>query len=91
MYLNKSLKKKNESVLSPCTAFGVISRFYRKMAGLEKWKDAFKVMRRNCGTDWAQKYPQYAVSAWIGHNIQVSARHYLQAPQELYEKITGTK
>ena len=33
----------------------------RKRAGLPRWKGAFKVMRKNCETDWAQKYPQYAV------------------------------
>jgi len=62
----------------------------RERAGLEKWKDAFKVMRRNCETDWAQRYPQYAVSAWIGHGIEVSAKHYLQIPEELYEKVAAT-
>ena len=46
-------------------------------------------MRRNCETDWAQVYPQYAVSAWIGHGIEVSARHYLQVPAELYEKVAA--
>jgi len=63
---------------------------YRKRAGLKKWKDAFKVLRRNCETDWAQKYPQYAVSTWIGHDIEVSARHYLQIPAELYKKVAAT-
>jgi hypothetical protein len=62
----------------------------RERAGLRRWKDAFKVMRRNCETDWAQRYPQYAVSAWIGHGIEVSARHYLQVPEELYQKAAAT-
>jgi integrase len=62
----------------------------RKRAGLLPWKDAFKVMRRNCETDWAQVYPQYAVSTWIGHGIDVSARHYLQVPKELYDKVAAT-
>lgn len=66
--------------------FGVIC----KRAGLERWADWCQVLRRNCETDWAQKYPQYAVSTWIGHNIQVSARHYLQVPEELYEKVATT-
>jgi hypothetical protein len=66
--------------------FGVIC----KRAGLERWADWCQVLRRNCETDWAQKYPQYAVSTWIGHNIQVSARHYLQVPEELYEKVAAT-
>jgi len=47
-------------------------------------------MRRNYETDWAQVYPQYAVSTWIGHGIEVSARHYLQVPEELYEKVAAT-
>jgi len=61
----------------------------RKKAGLPDWEDAFQVMRRNCETDWAQRYPQYAVSTWIGHDITVSARHYLQVPEELYEKVVA--
>ena len=62
----------------------------RKRARLEKWKDAFKVMRRNCETDWSQVYPQYVVSTWLGHGIEVSARHYLQVPEELYDKVAAT-
>ncbi|MFC1634813.1 tyrosine-type recombinase/integrase [Planctomycetota bacterium] len=62
----------------------------RRRARLPRWKDAFKVMRRNCETDWAQRYPQYAVSAWIGHGIEVSAKHYLQVPEELYDKVAAT-
>jgi integrase len=73
----------------PVSRHGLWRNFqtYCRQAGLKKWKDAFKVMRRNCETDWAQKYPQYVVSNWIGHNIQVSAQHYLQIPEELYDKV----
>jgi len=32
-------------------------------------------------------FPQYAVSKWIGHSIQVSGRHYANSvPDELFEK-----
>ena len=61
----------------------------RRRAGLPAWKDALQVMRRNCETDWAQRLPQYAVSVWIGHDITVSAKHYLQVPEELYEKLAA--
>jgi integrase len=61
----------------------------RKHAGLQKWKDAFQVMRRNCETDWAQRFPQYAVSEWIGHDIAVSAAFYLSVTEELYEKAAS--
>ena len=85
--------KEGEERICPISEHGLWRNFqvYRRRAGLEKWKDAFKVMRRNCETDWAQEYPQYAVSTWIGHNIQVSARHYLQVPVELYKKVAITK
>jgi hypothetical protein len=61
----------------------------RKKSGLPAWDDAFQVMRRNCETDWAQRFPQYAVSNWIGHDITVSARHYLQVPEDLYDKVVA--
>ncbi len=60
-----------------------------KRAGFEPWPDCFQVLRRNCETDWAQEFPQHVVSTWIGHNILVSARHYLQVPEELYERASA--
>jgi hypothetical protein len=47
-------------------------------------------MRKSCETDRAQVYPQYVVSTWIEHGIEVSVRHYLQAPEALYEKAAAT-
>ncbi len=64
-------------------------RAIRKRAGLDTWKDAFQVMRRNCETDWTQEYPQYAVSNWISHDIKVSGRHYLQIPEKLYDRAAA--
>jgi hypothetical protein len=46
-------------------------------------------MRRNCETDWAQKFSQYAVSEWLGHDITVSAAHYLAVREELYRKAAS--
>lgn len=61
----------------------------RKRAGLPAWKDAFQVMRRNREGDWSQLYPQYVVSEWMGHDIMVSATHYLQVPEELFRKASA--
>lgn len=66
--------------------FGVIC----KRAKLEWWAKWCHVLRKNCETDWAQRFPQYVVSAWSGHSIEVSARHYLQVPEELYKKAAAT-
>ncbi len=85
--------KEGQELVCPVSHHGLWRNFQviRQRAGLAKWKDAFQVMRRNCETDWAQKYPQYVVSTWIGHDITVSARHYLQVPDQLYEAAAGTK
>ena len=34
---------------------------------------------------------RYVVSTWIGYGIEVSASHYLQVPEQLYEKVAATK
>ncbi len=64
--------------------FGVICT----RAGLERWSDWCHVLRKSCETDWAQKFPQYVVSTWSGHSIDVSAQYYLQVPEQLYKKAS---
>jgi integrase len=59
-------------------------------AGVETWDHAFQTLRRSCEIEWAQHYPQYAVSKWIGHSITISGRHYANSiPDELYARATG--
>lgn len=49
--------------------------------------DTWQTLRRSCEIEWAQHYPQYAVSRWIGHSIIVSGRHYANAiPDELFAR-----
>jgi hypothetical protein len=67
--------------------FGVIC----KRAKLERWAKWCHVLRKNCKTDWAQRFPQYVVSAWSGHSIEVSARYYLQVPEQLYKEASASK
>ena len=47
----------------------------------------FQVLRQSCETGWAQEYPQYAVSAWLGHSIRVSEKHYLTIPDDLLKRV----
>ena len=36
-------------------------------------------------------FPQYAVSKWIGHSIEVSGKHYANdVPDELFDRIANT-
>ena len=57
-----------------------------RRVGLEPWGKWCHTLRKNAETDLAQLFPQYVVSYWIGHSIEVSEKHYLQVPEELYEK-----
>lgn len=61
----------------------------RKRAGLDEWAEPFQVMRRNCETDWAKTCPQHAVSEWIGHDITVSAKFYLNVSDDVYARVSG--
>lgn len=55
-------------------------------AGVEPWEDLFQNLRRAAETDLTKSFPQYVVSAWIGHGMKVSEKHYLQIPDEHYER-----
>jgi len=45
-------------------------------AGVEPWADAFQTLRRSREKTWSDQFPQYVVSAWIGHSMTVSGKHY---------------
>ena len=53
-------------------------------AGVPTYRKIFQTLRRNCESDWALRYPQHAVSDWIGHSIEVSEEHYLQVEDDLF-------
>lgn len=67
------------------TLHGAIRR-----AGMERWPDLYQTLRRSCETDWALAFSMHAAAVWTGHSIAVSAKHYLQIPQELYERAART-
>jgi len=54
-------------------------------AGVEPWPDLFQTLRRSAETDLAARFPQHAVSAWIGHSEAVSKKHYLQVTDDLLD------
>jgi hypothetical protein len=49
------------------------------------WPDLYQTLRASCETEWASKFPQHAVSAWIGHSVDVSAKHYLRITDHLLD------
>ena len=63
-------------------------RAIAERAGVKAWADVWQPLRRSCEIEWAQTFPQYAVSRWIGHSITVSGRHYANSiPDELFDKV----
>ena len=59
-----------------------------RRAGVAEWSSLWQTLRRSCEIEWAQIYPQFAVSKWIGHSITVSGKHYANlVPDELFDKV----
>jgi integrase len=59
---------------------------------VKQWQDTFQTLRRSCEKEWAGKYPQYAVSLWIGHSIVVSGKHYANdVPDELFDRAASER
>ena len=57
-------------------------------AVVPEWHGLFQNLRRSCEIEWAQTFPQFAVSKWIGHSIAVSGKHYANmVPDELFERM----
>lgn len=56
-----------------------------KRAGIDPFPRCFQVLRQSCETEWSQRFPQYAVSAWLGHSEKVSREHYLMIPDDLWK------
>ena len=57
-----------------------------RRVGMEPWGKWCHTLRKNAETDLAQLFPQYVVIYWIEHSIEVSEKHYLQVPEDLYGK-----
>ncbi len=65
-------------------------RSIAERAGMEPWSHIFQTLRRSCDTEWKQTYPDYAVDRWLGHSREVSEKHYLMIPEEVWERAAGS-
>jgi hypothetical protein len=57
-----------------------------KRAGLEPWPRLLQNLRSTRETELAGEYPLHVVTYWIGNTAWIAAKHYLQIPDEIYEK-----
>ena len=57
--------------------------------GITPWGDLFQALRRSAESDFARFAPQHAVSGWIGHSMEVSARHYLMTTDDIFKAASS--
>lgn len=55
-------------------------------AGLEPWPKPFHNLRSTRETELIEHFPPHTVCKWIGHDINVAAKHYLQVTDEHYDR-----
>jgi len=60
-----------------------------KLAGIEPYTKPCHTLRKNCETDWSEKYPIQAVTDWLGNSPQVALAHYLRTEDGLFDKAAG--
>ena len=53
-------------------------------------KNAFKVFRSSCVTDWARDHAVHVVAAWAGHTVAVAGKHYLTLTDSDWVKATSS-
>lgn len=83
----------DERILTqPADKSNMRTTLYKLMAraGVKRFNKPFQNMRCTCETNWlAAGIPEYQVSRWIGHEVEVSRRHYDQVRAE-YAKLVTT-
>lgn len=62
-----------------------LARIARR-AGVAMWDKPFVNMRASCATELAQEYPEYVVTAWLGHSRAVAEAHYWQVTEDHFKK-----
>jgi len=58
-------------------------------AGVKSYSKPCHTLRKNCETDWSEKYPIQAVTEWLGNSVEVAMKHYVRAEDSLFEKAAG--
>ncbi len=59
-------------------------------ADVESWPRLFQNLRASCEMDWADAAGHHPAAKWIGHSLEVSAKHYVRVRDVHFEKVTGS-
>ncbi len=57
-------------------------------ADVTAWEKLFQNLRSTRATELAEKYPSHVVAAWLGHSVEVGAKHYMQVTDEHFATAT---
>ena len=57
-------------------------------AGVQSWPKPFHNLRSSCETDLLKIHPIRPVCTWLGHDVTIAARHYIQTTEADYERAT---
>jgi integrase len=57
-------------------------------AGLTSWEKLFQNLRSTRATELAETYPAHVVAAWLGHSVEVGAKHYMQVTDDHFAAAT---
>jgi integrase len=57
-----------------------------RRAGLTPWTKPFHNLRATRETELAEHFPLHVVCAWIGNTERIAAKHYLQVPDDYFQR-----
>ncbi len=63
----------------------MLTRIIRR-AGVPAWPKLFHNLRASRETELAAEYPIHVVCAWVGHTVQIAAKHYLTVREEDFQR-----
>ncbi len=51
-------------------------------AGVKEWPKLFQNLRSSRASELAKQYPMHMLVEWMGHTVEVSLKHYMQATED---------
>ena len=68
-----------------CNLRTTFEKIIRK-AGIEPWPKPFVNLRSTRETELNDMFPAHVVASWLGHSVQIAAKHYLQVTEEHHQR-----
>jgi integrase len=66
-----------------------VARQAIQAAKVKPWRCVFHALRASCETDLMKEHPIHVVARWIGHDLRVAEKHYLQVTDEDFARAAG--